>query len=248
LLTDLGATVVSLPTIVIADPLSFSELDVALRGLQTSAYEWIVFLSANAVTQVMKRLRALSLDTRTISRARVVAVGRATARSLASWGVSVDLLPESFTAASAAEALGEGSGRLLVPRAQDAPADALDSLRSHGWQVDEVIAYRTLLAPEKGRVQVLKEHEFDVVTFTSGSTARGLSSLITPAEAGLSPGDAGSQRVVCIGPQTAKVARELGFRVDAVASEHSAEGLVRAVVMLQSGSVRGTGDDGGMAP
>jgi uroporphyrinogen-III synthase len=35
--------------------------------------------------------------------------------------------------------------------------------------------------------------------------------------------------VACIGPITADTARELGLRVDVVASEHTVPGLVRAV-------------------
>jgi uroporphyrinogen-III synthase len=239
LLTDLGATVVPVPTIAIGDPASFSALDSALRALDTRAYEWVAFLSANAVTFVMKRVRALSLGAKVISQARVAAVGETTARSLKACGVPVDLLPDSFSAKALAEALGTGHGRVLVPRAEDAPTDALDPLRSRGWLVDEVVAYRTLLAPEEAGVQLVRERKFDVITFTSGSTARGLSSKVDPAEAGLAPADEGDQKVVCIGPATAKVASDLGFRVDAVASEHSAEGLVRTVVKLWSDAIIG---------
>ena len=36
--------------------------------------------------------------------------------------------------------------------------------------------------------------------------------------------------VACIGPITARTARELGIRVDVVAEEYTIEGLVRAIV------------------
>ncbi len=232
LLTDLGATVVALPTIEVADPASFEALDAALRELLAGAYDWIVFLSANAVHQVFRRLLDLS-TTGTLAGSRVACVGGATAAALTVHGVAADLVPPTSTAAGVAEALGAGGGRVLVPRAAGAPRDALDQLRSQGWTVEEVIAYRTVTAAAPPQTETIRRRGFDVITFTSGSTVKGFSSMVTPAEAGVTPADSGERRVVCIGPVTAQAASELGFRVDAVADEQSSEGLVRAVVGLR---------------
>jgi uroporphyrinogen-III synthase len=68
----------------------------------------------------------------------------------------------------------------------------------------------------------------DWLTFTSPSTVRNFITLTR--RAGLNPFQlAGSPRVACIGPVTAEAARELGFRVDAVAEPHTAEGLLAAI-------------------
>ncbi|MDP9222852.1 MAG: uroporphyrinogen-III synthase [Actinomycetota bacterium] len=234
LLTDLGATVVALPTIEIADPASYEPLDTALRKLGAGAYEWIVFLSVNAVHQVFRRLFDLSAAG-TLAGCRVACVGGATAEALAGHGVGTDLVPAISTAGGVAEALGAGDGRILVPRAAGAPGDALDELRSRGWVVEEVIAYRTVTAAAPPQAETMRKREFDVITFTSGSTVRSFSSMVTAAEAGVTPADRGERRVVCIGPVTAQAAGELGFRVDAVADEQSTEGLARAVVELPWG-------------
>lgn len=245
LLAARGATVLALPTIEIAPPPSFEALDSALREIAAGGYEWIAFLSVNAVEQVAARLDELSLGAENLARARVVVVGGATAGALTSLGIAVDLLPQTFTAAGVAEALGRGTGKILVPRAADAPAAALDGLRARGWQVDEVVAYRTVTAGAPAGLEAVRRG-FDVVTFTSGSTARGFAAMITPATAGLAPEDAGNGRVACIGPETAKVVTELGFRVDAIASEHSAEGLVQAVIELRSQGSEAQPEDGTM--
>jgi uroporphyrinogen-III synthase len=208
-------------------------LDTGLRDLAAGGYEWIAFLSVNAAQQVVARLDQLALDVEIMGRARVVAVGGATAEALSSSGVAVDLVPDEFTAAGVATAIGPGTGRVLVPRAAEVPAAALDPLRSEGWGVDEVVAYRTEIAGDEGETEAVRRGGFDVATFTSGSTARGFAAIIGVARAGLSPGDPGTRKVACIGPVTAKVAVDLGFRVDAIASEHSAEGLVQAVVELR---------------
>ena len=65
----------------------------------------------------------------------------------------------------------------------------------------------------------------DAVTFTSSSTVRNLVEMLNGDRAAL---DATS--IACIGPTTAATARELGLRVDLVASEHTIEGLVSALV------------------
>jgi uroporphyrinogen-III synthase len=59
------------------------------------------------------------------------------------------------------------------------------------------------------------------VTFTSASTVRGFVRLLGAVR--------GAPRVVCIGPVTAREAREHGFVVHAVADPHTIEGLVAAV-------------------
>jgi uroporphyrinogen III methyltransferase/synthase len=231
LLIARGATVVSLPTIAIVDPESFDRLDAALDELAEGSYEWVAFLSANAVSHVIERLRGLGREAAGI-RGRVAAVGGATAAALSAAGISVDLKPETSSSAGVAAALGSGTGRVLVPRAAEAPADALDALRAQGWHVDEVTAYRTVLASEGDHRETVRNGGFDVITFTSGSTVRGFAALVTPAEAGFAPDSSGARKVVCIGPVTARVATDLGFRVNAIAREQTDEGLVRAVLSL----------------
>jgi uroporphyrinogen III methyltransferase / synthase len=234
-LTEMGATVLSFPTIAISDPTSFDDLDAGLRGLGDGVYEWTVFLSANSVEKVVDRIRALSEDPTLLARSRIAAVGGVTAEALAAHAITVDLVPEVPTSAGVAEAFGTGTGRILVPRAAGAPRDAMDELRSQGWLVDEVVAYRTVSASEGLEPSVVRDRNFDVVTFTSGSTVRGFAAAVGPSEAGLSPEDSGGHKVVCIGPTTARVAAELGFRVDAIATQPSAAGLVDAVIGLARG-------------
>jgi uroporphyrinogen III methyltransferase / synthase len=233
LLRQVGADVILLPTIEIIDPPSFDPLDAALWALADGAYDWIGFLSVNAVHRVITRLEALSLPPSVISLCQVAAVGRATADALTATGIKINLLPAISTAMGVAHALGSGSGRVLVPRAADAPNDATKSLRQQGWVVDEVVAYLTVPAAPGEEVEVVRRHEFDVVTFTSGSSVRGFAGMVSPAEAGLTPVDSEAGKVACIGPVTAKIARRLGFRVDAIATEQTTRGLLEVIVGLR---------------
>jgi uroporphyrinogen III methyltransferase/synthase len=63
----------------------------------------------------------------------------------------------------------------------------------------------------------------DAITFTSASTVRGF--LQALGDIGL----VGNPKVVCIGPVTAKAAREHGLTVHAVANPHTTDGLVEAL-------------------
>jgi uroporphyrinogen-III synthase len=233
LLRELGADVILLPTIEIIDPPSFDPLDTALLTVADGTYDWIVFLSVNAVHRAISRLEALSLAPSVISLCRIAAVGRATAAALSAAGIKIDLLPRISTATGVAHALGRGPGRVLVPRAADAPDDATDSLRQQGWVVDEVVAYLTVPAAPGDGVEAVRRHEFDVVSFASGSSVRGFAGMVSPSEAGLTPEHSGVGKVACIGPVTAKIARQLGFRVDAIATEQTTRGLLEVIVRLR---------------
>jgi uroporphyrinogen-III synthase len=83
-----------------------------------------------------------------------------------------------------------------------------------------VVAYRT--DPRRAAdVGILPLRIADAVVLASGSACRSL------AAAG---GAGGGAMLVCIGPKTAKVAREVGLRVGLVADETSADGIIRALV------------------
>ena len=67
----------------------------------------------------------------------------------------------------------------------------------------------------------------DVVTFTSPSTVRNLAHIANANPLGaLLKG----VKVACIGPVTADAARALGVHVDIVASNHTIDDLVEAIV------------------
>jgi uroporphyrinogen-III synthase len=230
-LEAVGATVIEFPTIEIVDPESWEPLDTALKQCEAGEYEWIVFASVNAVDKVFARLEGNPPSA--FSHVRVAAVGPSTAGALTGRGVEPDLVPARFTGEGLTDALGPGFGRLLFPRAADAPRALVDALMHLGWAVDEVTAYRNILgradAPEAA---VIVSAEFHFVTFTSASTAGNFAALIPPRDVGLSPQDPPGKKVVCIGPSTARAAREVGLRVDAIAEEHTIEGLVDAVIAL----------------
>ena len=206
-LERLGAEVSIVPLVAI-EPVEDAGLHLG------QGYDWVVFTSANAVAAVGDRARAALAD------ARLAAVGPATADAVRELGLELSFVPERFDAESLAAGLGALAGaRVLLPQADVADPALAERLREHGAVVDAVVAYRTVpLEPEADGLRALDEA--DAVLLASGSAARALAACGAPVERPL---------LVCIGPSTAEAAREAGLRVDLVASEATAEGMIQAL-------------------
>lgn len=212
----LGAEVSIVPLIEIRPVEDPRELDAAVERLPD--YDWAVFTSVNGVAAVGERLGTLGPET------RVAAVGPITAEVVRALGVE-----PSFVAARASEDIAEGLGslegqRVFLPQADIADPRLAEELRERGAVVDTVVAYRTIQV-EPTLWGVLPLRIADAIVLASGSAVRSLASISGSLE-GL--GD--STTLVCIGPKTAAVAREVGLPVGAVADEASADGIIRALV------------------
>lgn len=215
-LHDLGAETVELPAIEVRDP---ADGGVALRAAAdaVATYDWVVFTSANAVDRFVPLLR----DARAFGAARVAAIGPGTAERLRDANVAADLVPERFVAESLLDAFAPGPGRVLLPRAAVARDVLPDGLRSAGWTVDVVEAYRTEhVSPPPVALEAARHA--DAITFTSSST---VTNYLAAAGA-----DAVPPVVACIGPITAATARQAGLTVTIEAEVHTVEGLVEALL------------------
>ncbi|MBM2823280.1 MAG: hemD [Thermoleophilia bacterium] len=214
-LEGLGAEVSIVPLIEIRPVEDPRALDAAVADLAT--YDWVVFTSVNGVAAVGERLSG-------IGETRVAAVGPVTADSVRALGVE-----PSFVAARASEDIAAGLGsidgaRVLLPQADIADPRLADELRGRGANVDTVVAYRTVQV-EPTLWGVLPLRIAHAIVLASGSAVRSLARI-----AGSLEGLGDSTLLVCIGPRTAAVAREVGLPVGLVADEMTADGIIRALV------------------
>ncbi len=218
-----GFEPVLLPAIDIRPAEDERALREALR--QWEKYDWVVFTSANAV----RFLPPPPPTKNTSPSPKIAAIGTKTAAALQARGITPDLVPSTYTAEALARALGDVNGQWILFPSADIARDTLpENLERAGGIIHQITVYRTLpAAPDPQGLSALREG-VDWLTFTSPSTARNFITLTRGA--GLNPFQlAGSPRVACIGPVTAEAARELGFRVDAIAQPHTAEGLLAAI-------------------
>ncbi len=209
LLERRGATVVHVPLIEIVEPADGGEaLRSALEDLPT--YDWIVVTSVPGAERVAAAAAAVG--------AKLAAVGTTTAGVLADGaGRPVDVVPSEQRADRLAERLIEAAGphrrRILVVQGARADPALGDRLRAAGHDVHAVIGYDTALR-RPSRVEV---EGADALLLASGSAARAWVEAL---------GVDGPPLVIAIGPATARVARDLGLKVGAVATDHSVDGLV----------------------
>ncbi|MGV0380337.1 uroporphyrinogen-III synthase [Corynebacterium lehmanniae] len=217
-LSQHGAIPQSVPTISLEPPRNPAQMDRAIKGIVEGRYQWILFTSVNAVDAVWSKFEELGLDARSFAGVHLGAVGQKTADALIARGMQPELVPHRTkqNAAGLAEAFPEyvedidPVSRVLLPRA-DLGSDVLvDGLQEKGWEVDDVVAYRTVRAapPPPETRDMIKTGGFDAVCFTSPSTVKNLVGIA---------GKPHSRTIIaCIGPVTEAEAREQGLRVDVV--------------------------------
>ncbi len=103
-LRNLGATVLVQPAIEITDPGDWAPLDAVLGRL--AEFDWMVFSSSNGVEYFFRRLYESGRDARSLSYARLAAIGPSTVEALAQHHLKADLQPDDhYRAESLAAAL-----------------------------------------------------------------------------------------------------------------------------------------------
>jgi uroporphyrinogen-III synthase len=260
-LKTLGATPVEFPTIRIAPPDDWQQLDAALRRLfvtdakNAPYYTWLVFTSTNGVNICCERMRVLGFDLEALAAngVRIACIGPATAVALARFGLNAAIVPDEYIAEGVAAALIEDAQRrgeplagkrILLARAAEARKVLVTDLQQIGALVDEVAAYYTLAVSaddERGRdvLHLLKTRQLDILTFTSSSTVRNFMQWLAHCEERDAAIDMqsvirdGRVRIACIGPVTSQTARQLGLDVHIEAREFTIDGLVEAIVSYE---------------
>jgi len=147
---------------------------------------------------------------RGINLPRVAAVGPGTAERLCEHGIEPDFVPRVSSQDGLLAEFPMPAGRVLFAAAEGARRGPIDALGA-----DFVPLYRTrLLRPEPPRG--------DLVVLASGSAARAYAAV------------GGNAPAVTIGPETTRVAREVGLDVVGEASRHDLDGLLEAVDAVAS--------------
>ena len=229
-LTALGATPILIPTIEIAPPASFAELDAALASL--SVFDLVAFTSANAVEAFRQRAQFLGLAP---TPRRIAVIGPATVRAVEAIGLHADLVPPVFTAESLAQTIVHTvlsqtpAASVLLVLAEQAPAILRSALAAAGACVTVAPAYsnRVPQASLAAVADLFAEPEKvpDAVTFTSASTAANLVALLEAASHTLPA----SVVRASIGPITSRALCDLGLPPHLEAAEPTVAALANAL-------------------
>ena len=177
---------------------------------------WLVFTSANGVEIFFRRVKERGTDLRLFGDKKFAAIGAQTAKKLASFGFTADLVPATYTAQALCErlrALGLAREEILLLRA----ASGNPVLSEVGVQADlyDTVPDEAMLERAGKLLPAAK-----IVTFGSAGGARALLQKFA-LPAGCIP--------VCIGEEAAREVKGRGY-APAVCEIASAEALADAVV------------------
>ena len=217
-LRRLGARPVLVPLLARAAPADGGAgLAAAIDRL--AGYGWLVATSANGVRAVVEALAGRDLAAAT----RVAAVGPSTADAFAAVGIDVDLVPAVATAADLVAAFAPASGRVrvLAALAELASDELTAGLAAKGYEVDRIDAYR-MVEPHASPDVHTQVAAARAVLFTSPSIVDRFVDRFSL--------DAVPLTAVCIGPRTAARARQRGLVAPVVASVHTEQGLLDALL------------------
>lgn len=226
-----GAIPQEVPTISLEPPRNPAQMERAIKGIVEGRYQWVLFTSVNAVDAVWNKITEFGLDARAFAGVRLGAVGHKTAKAIRALGLTPEIQPDPHEQNARGmvkvfppyvEDL-DPVGRVLLPRADLGTDVLVDGLTELGWEVDDVVAYRTVRAapPAAETRDMIKTGGFDAVCFTSSSTVKNLVGIAGKPH----------QRTIiaAIGPMTAETAKEMGLRVDVMPEVADVNGLVDAL-------------------
>lgn len=218
------ATPILFPTIEIVPTKDMTNVDRAIDAL--AEFHWLVFTSVNGVTVFGDRCEERTGCPTILGRARIAAIGPATAGELTRRGATPQFVPDEYIADSIPEGMGDVRGMsILLPRAARARKALTKQLERRGAIVFDLPVYDTRAPAVDADGLAEIENGVDAVTFTSSSTVEHFAELTGKRCTPLLE----RSTVACIGPITADTAERLGIRVDVVAREYTTMGLLEAL-------------------
>lgn len=144
-------------------------------------FQWVVFISANAVNFALKANSGKIPHTKSV---RFAAVGQATAQAMKMAGLPVDLVPEHGYNSEALLMMPqlqqvEGQSCLII-RGEGGREQLASTLRSRGAEVDYLEVYKRIIPRMDSSpvVALLAQHRLDVITVTSAEALQNLSLML----------------------------------------------------------------------
>jgi uroporphyrinogen-III synthase len=170
---------VAFPTIEIIPAENREATAATLANLQR--FQWVVFISANAVNFA---LSAIDGKIDQFRKVRIAAIGRATARALQNAGLAADLLPENGSDSQALLAMPAmqaiAGQRMLIVRGMGGLESLGQELEKRGVIIDYLEVYKRVipLADPAPVNDLLRDNLLDLITVTSGEALENLLTML----------------------------------------------------------------------
>lgn len=226
-----GAAVIELPAIETKTRMIASEYPGLFENIAKKCYDCLVFTSPAGVQSFFDQFYDAGYDARSLADLRLAVIGSGTADALRAYGLSADLMPETYDGESLGDLLKKrlpAGCRVLILRSSIGNPKLVTHM-GEALAVTDLAIYDTVAAQADSAVEqvfaeLLAQEDgtgIDGIIFTSASTVR----EFLHSHPQFSP--AGST-ALCIGEMTAQEARRAGIETR-VAAEASVEGLLALV-------------------
>lgn len=232
-----GGQAIALPTLEICPIAAPETIKQRLENLK--AYQWLIFISANAVNFAVATNNG---KIPAFAELKIAAVGKATAQALQNLGIQVDLIPDSgfnSEALLATNALQQvQKQRILIVRGVGGRETLAQALQARGALVDYLEVYQRKMpvidAKATAVLALLTQRHIDIITITSAEALQNLVSLLKTHQALLV-----KIPLVVMSERIKPIAQASGFKTIVVSSSPDDVAILNTMIMLINGEDSG---------
>jgi len=233
-LTNLGANVIIVPTLEIVSPSDWSKFDSVVS--HPERIDFIIFTSVHAVQMFSKRCQEIGAIIN-YNRIKVVAVGNKTSSYCHKNNISVNIVPEKFSAEGVIEVLSKYNLKnkvVFIPRSAIGREELPMGLKDLGAIIKSVPVYNVAIPSGnnvKTSLQQLDSSNIDLFIFTSPSTFENflqIANIKNPFQY------FGRFDVAAIGPTTKEAIESKKVKVNILPDEFTINGLTKKIIEYYS--------------
>ena len=211
-LEALGANTITLPLI---ENITINQNEL-IKKVNQNNYDWIIFTSTNAVKFFFESISAKTITS------KIAVVGAKTGQLIKELDLKVNFTPSEFTAKHLANEIPVSENdTILIPRSSLAKNDIIDILEKRNCVIEAISIYENnSINYSTEEIKKVFNQKIDYITFTSGSTVQSFIKQGIRLK---------TEKVICIGPETAKIAKQNNINVAAIANPHTIEGMIKVI-------------------
>ena len=233
-LTNLGANVIIVPTLEIVPPNDWSKFDSVLS--HPEKIDFIIFTSVHSVQMFSNRCREIGALIN-YNRTKVVAVGNKTSSYCHKNNISVNIVPEKFSAEGVIEALSKYNLKnkiVFIPRSAIGREELPKGLKDLGAIIKSVPVYNVSIPGGdrlKENLNELNSADVDLFIFTSPSTFENflqIANIKNPYQY------FNRFDVAAIGPTTKDAIEGKKVKVKILPDEYTINGLIKKIIEYYS--------------
>ena len=228
--TELGAEVITLPTLEIVPPTSWEFFDNTIKS--GKKIDYIIFTSAHSVSMFVMRCRELNISTNWKD-SKIVAVGNKTRAVCEEKEITVDIVPKKFTGEGLVEELSKFdlmNKLVFIPRSAIGRDDLPKGLGELGAKIVTAPVYNIALPSResiKENIAQLNSGKPDIFIFTSPSTYE---NFLTILDIDNPVSYFKNLNVAAIGPTTKTAIEQSKVKVNIMPDEYTIKGLANKII------------------